>query len=209
MKLRTLLATAASLAAADLHAQAGASCPAADSAVGPVARAPVGRRYDRVTDTTTVSAMKIFVPMLSANPGATMYLYAKHEGQTPSGPVALSLTIEMDVRPSSGRASDVSREAARLEPVEDLALLIDDSTRVRIPRSQYTSRVAGQGALSGPKLHEVLTFALTPDQMLAIARAQRRIEMAAGPVRMSLGRGEFAAAREMYRLAACAGAAGP
>lgn len=199
-----VIAAAGLLFVGELGAQAAASCPAADSIVGPVARAPIGRRYDRVTDTTTVSAMKIYVPMLSSNPGATMYLLAKHEGQSPSGPVELSMTIEMDIRTSSGRAADVSREAARLEGVEDVALLIDDSTRVRIPRSQYTSRVAGQGALSGPKLHEVLTFALTPDQMLSIARAQRRIEMAAGPVRMSLGRGEFAAAREMYRLAVCA-----
>lgn len=201
--MKTVAATLSLLLAASAaHAQ---SCPAGDSIAGPaVHQNRYHRAYDRMTDTTRLEVNKLSSHLLAWSQDATFHLTTAFEGQTPHSAPTSYLRISTTSERKGSSAQVASRELNKLGDAEAALVLIDGTTRMRLPRVAYADRVRQENLLSNDRLLENATFAVTPDQLRAIATAKDKVEISAGMARGSLGHGEIEAAKELFRVVACA-----
>lgn len=186
----------------DLGAQ---SCAAADSVVGAqVRRGGIDRRYERVTDTTTLEVREEVVRLISSSPDASFRMISAFEGESPRATPVTNLHIVVAVdRHGSLTDQQMTAEQARLRAAESVGVLLDNSTRLRLPRSGYTAAVQQANLLRGTRLLEDAAYTVTLDQLRQIATA-RRVEMVAGPVRGGFSGGRLNALKELYRIGVCA-----
>ncbi|HEX8906731.1 MAG TPA: hypothetical protein VF771_17910, partial [Longimicrobiaceae bacterium] len=197
--------TAAALLALTAAGASAQSCPAGDEVAGPVVHANRYRRnYDRMTDTTRLGVSKLSSHVLAWSQDATFSLVTAFEGQAPRAPVGITLTISTTSERKENSTQTASRELNHLADAQVALVLVDNATRMQLPRVSYGDRVRQANLLSNDRLVENAVFAITPDQLRAIASATQKVEIAAGMARGSLGRGEIEAAKELYRVAACA-----
>jgi len=207
--LAVLVLTAAPLSA---QAQGIATCSAADSVVGPPPRRlPLMQRYDRITDTTQYEVRKEEVKIISSSPSSSLRLITSFQGQAPQpgSPAATVFQVVVATQANRGGllAQTATADQARLETAEGLAMLIDGTQRLRLTRAGYNNEVNQANLLRNSRLLEISSYAVTAEQLRAIATAKDRIEIATGPVRGTLGRGEINAAKELYRVMVCSATA--
>lgn len=190
------------------------TCDAADAVVGPPPRRlPVMHRYDRITDSTQLEVRKEEVKILSSSPNSSLRLVTSFEGQRPRAGSPATTVFQVVVATTANRGGLLSQSAsadqARIEAAEAVALLIDGEQRLRLPRAQYSNEVNQANLLRNSRLLEISSYAVSMEHLRAIATARERIEIAAGPVRGTLGRGEITAAKELYRVMVCSAEAAP
>lgn len=202
--MKTLIVSVVALlvSVAALPAQ---SCPAADSVVGSqVRRGGIMQRYERITDTTQLEVREEVVRMISSSPDASFRMITSFEGETPRGTPSSILHIVVAVE-RHGDLTDqqMTAEQARLREAESAAVLLDGTTRLRLPRVSYSGAVQQANLMRGSRLLEDAGYAVTADQLRAIAMA-RRVEIIAGPVRGGFSGGRLNALKELYRTTVCA-----
>lgn len=200
---RRFIPIMAALVAAAAPARAQ-SCPAADSVVGSqVRRGGIIQRYERVTDTTQLEVREEVVRMISSSPDASFRMITAFEGQTPTATPTTTLHVVVAIdRHGDLTDQQMTTEQARLRGVETAAVLLDNSTRLRLPKVSYSGAVQQANLVRGSRLLEDVAFAVTPDELRAIAMA-RRVEIVAGPVRGGFGGGRLTALKELYRTTVC------
>jgi hypothetical protein len=197
----TVILALSLLCAGELDAQ---SCPAADSVAGPEVRLNhLHRAYDRMTDTTRFEVEKASVHLLAAAQDATFRLGTSFEGQEPHGPMTTTLTVAVTTARQGRSAQVASRELNKIGDAEAALVLVDQTTRLRLPRVAYSDRVRQENLLHADRLQETATFAVTPEQLRAIVSAHDKVEIAAGMARGTFGHGEIERSGELYRLVTC------
>lgn len=187
------------------------SCPAADSMVGSeVRRGGIARRYERITDTTQLEVREEVVRLISSSPDASFRMITAYEGEgEPLGAPSTTLHVVVAVdRHGDLTDQQMTTEQARLRNAESAAILLDGTTRIRLPRAGYSGAVQQANLMRGSRLLEDASYAVTTEQLGQIARA-RRVEIIAGPVRGGFSGGRLNALKELYRVAVCAPAAAP
>jgi hypothetical protein len=184
----------------------GQSCPAADSVVGPqIHRGGIARHYEQVTDTTQLEVREDVVRLISSSPDASFRLISAFEGQTPSATPSTTLHIVMAVDRHGGLTDQqMSTEQSRMYGAENAAVLLDNTTRLRLPRAAYNAAVQQANLVRGTRLLEDAAYSIPPDQLKALATAHR-VEIVAGPVRGGFSGARLTAIKELYRLGVCAG----
>jgi hypothetical protein len=212
--MKQLVLAALLIAPATLSAQTSgiATCPAADSVVGPPPRRlSVLQRYDRITDTTQYEVRKEEVKILSSSPNSSLRLITSFQGQTPQAGSPAMTVFQVVVATTANTGGVLSQSAnadqARLERADGLAMLVDGNQRLRLTRAAYNNEVNQANLIRNSRLLEISSYAIDLEQLRTIVTAKDKIEIAVGPVRGSLGRGEISAAKELYRVMACTSSA--
>lgn len=202
MKRLVVACVAVCAAAAPVRAQ---SCPAADSVVGSeVHRGGIIRRYERISDTTQMEVREEVVRLISTSPDASFRMITAWEGETPQATPATLLHIVVATdRHGDMTDQQMSSDQARLREVQSAGVLIDDNTRIRLPRASYSGGVQQANLMRGTRFLEDAAFTVTPDQLKAIANAHR-VSIIAGAVRGGFSGGRITAIKELYRATVCA-----
>lgn len=177
---------------------------------GPVVHANrLHRNYERMTDTTRLGFGKAAIHLITSAQDATFSVFGAFEGeQAPHGPVGVTLWISTTSERKGNSAQTASRELNHLGDAEAALVLVDGRTRMQLPRVAYGDRVRQANLISNDRLVENAVYAITPEQLRSLATATDKIEIAAGMARGSLGHGEIEAAKELFRVVACAPAGG-
>jgi hypothetical protein len=191
--------------ALDVSRAASQSCPAADSVFSTVTKKRFERRYDRMTDTTTLlGSPRVIIPM-SGNEKSLMLLTA-FAGEQANGNTASLLEVAMTLNASNGgrgRITELTKDHGVIAEAEEALLLTDTGTRIRLPRVTYASKL-GKSVMTGPYLHERARFAVTPEQLANIGRASEKVDVRIGAEMLDLKSKEIESARELYRFVVCA-----
>jgi hypothetical protein len=185
------------------------SCPAFDSlsAGTPTRRDHFKVTYDRVADTTYywVDSKIANAPMMSDNvPDYTLDFFIEHEGRS-AGHFQLGLRVTTDLIAKD--AHDRVEDRAAMNQVEQVAIMADDSVRIRLDSLRYTAR-SKASVLTGRTLEERLVVLIPLADWARISRASKLL-VRIGAKDVTMGSGQPEGMRNALARVTCqVGAAG-
>jgi len=198
----------------EAQAQAQAqSCARADSLVGAtVSKKALRPTYDEFTDSTTlIGAMHMHTAIFGGGQPANMWLTTQFATQIPTQLSAVSFMVETSQNGEGGfirgRAAgqQLTRENAKYADLEEVQMIINGETRVRLQRAGYRVRLKKAGAMMPEMLEEKMMFSVPIETLLILAQS-KHADVRIGDIRTTIGSDLAKSAREMFRLSVCTGA---
>ncbi len=189
------------------------SCPAADSALGAVAKFNNPRmKYDKFSDSTIiVGAMMYEAPM--NGPSASASVVTAFVGQVPTDTASTFVAVEFTEMGEGGAIvggktgdNPLSTSMAKFADVKDVKFLLDDSVRVVLPLTSNKASIKKAGGLMGlmpEKLIERLTFVI-PSEVRRKIVGTHEGRMRLGDYEIGVGKKTINSLRDVTRYLMCA-----